>query len=81
MAEQEPTKGPTYIFKNSGEPDSLRVVELGSGEEVFRPDIAKIAMDAFGRAVEGAGGEFDVPDDISSLFSDEVRGIEPPKEL
>lgn len=35
----------------------LRVVELGTGIEVDRPDVAARAMDAFGSAIEAAGGQ------------------------
>lgn len=55
------------------EADAIEVVDLSTGERVFRPDIAEKAMGIFGQAIEAAGGEFVVPDDISSLFSEDVR--------
>lgn len=58
------------------ESDAIRVVDLGTGEDVFRPDVAETALGDFATAVECAGGELEVPDNVTELFSGRVRGID-----
>jgi hypothetical protein len=72
---------PVFRIISSGEPGSIEVTNIDTGEIEFRPDIAARALGVFGSAIEKAGGEFEVPDDISSLFSEEVRGITPPDDV
>lgn len=47
----------------------VKVVDLATGEEVFRPDVAEKAMRVFGAAIEAAGGTFEAPDNVVELFA------------
>lgn len=59
--------------KDNGEP-SLHVVDLGTGEEVHAPGIARLSMESIKSGFDVAGIDFEVPDDISSLLPPESEG-------
>lgn len=45
----------------------VKVVDLETGQQVDRPDVAALGMQAFTQAVECAGGEIEPPVRLASM--------------